>query len=96
MSHSAIGAKKSFRPVRAECNTPIRRGDNAYTMDVARLRDSTQILLPAGALDGLQADLEERFVLTIRREDEQVRIIGSPTEIKAASAFLTRNGITVA
>jgi hypothetical protein len=65
-------------------------------MDVARLRDSTQILLPAEALDGLRADLEDRFVLTIHRENGQVRIIGSPTEIKDASAFLTRNGVTVA
>jgi hypothetical protein len=63
--------------------------------DPARLRDSTEILLPVGALDGLRDDLEERFTLTILREESRVRIIGSPVEIKGASDFLTRNGITV-
>ena len=65
-------------------------------MDAASLRDSTQILLPSDALDGLRDDLQERFVLTIRQEDSQVRIIGSPVEIKDASDYLTRNGIAVA
>jgi hypothetical protein len=64
--------------------------------DAARLRDSTQILLPSGALDGVRANLEERFVVTVRREDGQIRIIGSPTEIKETSEFLARNGVTVA
>jgi len=63
--------------------------------DVARLRDSTQILLPTGALEGLRDDLEERFVVSVCREDERVRIIGSPVEIKGASEFLARNGIAV-
>ncbi|WP_123533225.1 VNG_1110C family protein [Halosimplex salinum] len=64
--------------------------------DPDRLRDSTEILLPASAIDGLKADLEERFTLTIRQEECQVRIIGSPVEIKSASDFLARNGISVA
>ena len=64
--------------------------------DVARLRDSTQILLPGGSLSGLGGDLEEQFTVTVRRENEQVRIIGSPVEIKSVSNFLTRNGIAVA
>ena len=64
--------------------------------DASRLRDSTQIQLPTEAVEGLREDLEERFVLTIREECEQVRIIGSPVEIKDASRFLTRNGVTVA
>lgn len=64
--------------------------------DVARLRDSTQILLPSGALGGLRADLEEEFTVTVRTEDSRVRIIGSPVEIKSVSNYLTRNGITVA
>ncbi len=64
--------------------------------DVARLRDSTQILLPVGALEGIRGDLEEQFVVTVCREDERVRIIGSPVEIKGASEFLARNGIAVA
>ena len=63
--------------------------------DVARLRDSTQILLPVGALEGIREDLEDRFVVTVCREDERVRIIGSPVEIKDASEFLARNGIAV-
>ncbi len=64
--------------------------------DVARLRDSTQILLPVGALEGIGSDLEERFVVTVCREDGRVRIIGSPVEIKDVSEFLARNGIHVA
>jgi hypothetical protein len=62
----------------------------------ARLRDSTQILLHNEALAGLQRELDERFVVTIRQEDDRVRIIGSPTEIKGVSEFLTRSGVTVA
>lgn len=64
--------------------------------DVTRLRDSTQILLPNGALSGIREELEERYVVTVRSEEESVRIIGSPVEIKSASEFLTRNGIAVA
>lgn len=62
----------------------------------ARLRDSTQILLHGEALSGLQSDLEDRFVVTVRREDDEIRIIGSPTEIKGVSEFLARNGINIA
>ncbi|WEL17503.1 MULTISPECIES: hypothetical protein [unclassified Halorhabdus] len=61
----------------------------------SRLRDSTQILLPADAIEGLSEDLADRFTVTIHREQSQVRIIGSPVEIKQASAFLTRNGVAV-
>jgi hypothetical protein len=64
--------------------------------DPTRLRDSTEILLPAGALEGLREDLEERFTLTIRTEGRRVRIIGSPVEIKGASDFLARNGVSLA
>lgn len=64
--------------------------------DVARLRDSTQILLPSGSLSGLREKLQEQFTVTVRSEDGQVRIIGSPVEIKSVSDFLARNGITVA
>jgi hypothetical protein len=63
--------------------------------DAALLRDSTQILLPEEALDGLREELEHRFTLTIRSEDQGVRIVGSPVEIKEASAYLSRNGISV-
>jgi hypothetical protein len=61
-----------------------------------RFRDSTQILLPATALDGIRDDLENEFTLTVREEGHQVRIIGSPVEIKAASDFLAMNGINLA
>ena len=61
-----------------------------------RLRDSTQILLPDGVLSGLRAEINERFVVTIREDGGGVCIIGSPTEIKRVSGFLARNGITVA
>jgi hypothetical protein len=64
--------------------------------EVARLRDSTQILLPSGALEGIRDDLEDRFVVTVCPEGKRVRIIGSPVEIKDASEFLARNGVTVA
>jgi hypothetical protein len=63
--------------------------------DPTRLRDSTEILLPAGALEGLRDDLEERFTLTIHTEGRRVRIIGSPVEIKGASDFLARNGVSL-
>jgi hypothetical protein len=61
----------------------------------ARLRDSTEILLPKTAIEGIREELEERFVLTILAEDCRVRIIGSPVEIKGASDFLARNGVAV-
>jgi len=63
--------------------------------DAAMLRDSTQILLPEAALEGLRDELENRFTLTILTDDARVRIVGSPVEIKEASRFLTRNGISV-
>jgi len=63
--------------------------------DAAMLRDSTQILLPAHLLEEVREELEQRFTLTIRSEEGTVRIVGSPVEIKAASEFLTRHGISV-
>ena len=59
------------------------------------LRDATQIVLPCDALDGLRPALHERFVLTITDSGERCRIIGSPVEIKEASEFLVRNGVSV-
>ena len=64
--------------------------------EATRLRDSTQILLHREALSGLRGEIENQFVVSIRQEDEQLRIIGSPTEIKHVSNFLARNGISVA
>lgn len=64
--------------------------------DASRLRDSTQILLPHGAIAGLRDELEDRFVVTVRREGERVRIIASPVVIKDVNEFLARNGVAVA
>ena len=58
-----------------------------------RLRDSTQIVLPSQALEGLRDEIESRFVVTVVPEDEHYRIIGSPVEIKDAGEFLTKNGV---
>jgi len=63
--------------------------------DAAMLRDSTEILLPEPAIDGLRDELEERFTLTILTEETGVRLVGSPVEIKKASQFLSRNGISI-
>jgi len=62
----------------------------------ARFRDSTQIVLPGDALVGLRSTIDERFVVTVRQENDLVRIIGSPTEIKQVGQFLSRNGVVVA
>lgn len=58
-----------------------------------RLRDSTQIRLSPDALEGI--DLEQQFAVTVRCEDETVRIIGSPVAIKEVSNFLARSGVAV-
>ena len=62
--------------------------------DASRFRDSTEIVLPAEALRGLRAKLEEEFTLTIVSANECVRIIGSPVEIKEAGDFLARHGVS--
>lgn len=63
--------------------------------DPSKLRDSTQIILPCGALDGIRDRLEEEFTLTILHEDDHFRIVGSPVEIKEAGEFLTRHGVSI-
>jgi hypothetical protein len=64
--------------------------------DPTTLRDSTQIVLPPEALDGVREELTEEFTLTLFETDEgYVRIIGSPVEIKAVSEFLSRNGVSL-
>lgn len=63
--------------------------------DAARFRDSTQIVLPREALRGLRADLGREFTLTFVERDEAVRIIGSPVEIKDASEWLVRHGVSL-
>jgi len=64
--------------------------------DPSSLRDSTQIVLPRRALDGLQDGVCERFTVTVIEEGDHYRIVGSPVEIKAASDYLARNGVAVA
>ncbi|WP_224332333.1 hypothetical protein [Haloprofundus halobius] len=64
--------------------------------DPVSLRDSTQIVLPCTSLDGIREELESQFTVTVfSRGDARCRIIGSPVEIKAASEFLSRHGITL-
>ncbi len=63
--------------------------------DPARLRDSTQIVLPVDVLEGLRADLEAEFTVTIRDEGAAARIIGSPVVIKEVGDYLARQGVSV-
>ncbi|WP_254537933.1 VNG_1110C family protein [Halomarina litorea] len=63
--------------------------------DAGRFRDSTQIVLPRGSLEGLKADLDREFVLSFVERADTTRIIGSPVEIKGASEWLTRQGVAV-
>ena len=64
--------------------------------NASQLRDSTQIVLPSEALDGLEAQLDDEATVSVVAEsDEHCRIIGSPVEIKAASEFLARHGVSV-
>jgi hypothetical protein len=63
--------------------------------DAARLRDSTQVVLPHGALDGLREELEAEFTVTVHEAGATVRIIGSPVEIKAVSRFLAVHGVSL-
>ncbi|WP_290812816.1 hypothetical protein [Halovivax sp.] len=60
------------------------------------LRDSTQIVLPREALDGLDAQLDEQFTVTIVPETEATyRIIGSPVVIKDVNEFLAKRGVSI-
>ena len=62
----------------------------------SRLRDSTQIILSSGVLDDLRAEIDARFTVTVVPvDDHRVRIVGSPVEIKEASDFLSRHGISI-
>ncbi|GAB3029985.1 VNG_1110C family protein [Natronobiforma cellulositropha] len=64
--------------------------------DPSTLRDSTQIVLPCERLHELERPLDDEFTVTIFDEgDERCRIIGSPVEIKEASQYLARHGVTV-
>lgn len=64
--------------------------------NVARLRDSTQIVLPTETVEALEPPLDDEFTVTIVSEgDDRCRIIGSPVEIKDASEYLSRRGISL-
>ncbi|QLG48297.1 hypothetical protein [Natrinema halophilum] len=64
--------------------------------NASQLRDSTQIVLSREALEGLEQQLDDEFTVTVFPESENCcRIIGSPVEIKAASEFLARHGVSV-
>lgn len=63
--------------------------------DPSKLRDSTQIVLPAEALEGLREDIEAEFTVSILERDGVVRIIGSPVVIKDVSEYLARQGVSV-
>jgi len=64
--------------------------------DASTFRDSTQILVPEKALEGLRDGLEAQCTVSIIADERRCRIVGSPTEIKAASAYLARNGVSIA
>ena len=63
--------------------------------DPSRLRDSTQIVLPCDALDGMEETIEQQFTVTVFQNSEQCRIIGSPVEIKAVGEYLARQGYSL-
>lgn len=64
--------------------------------NAARLRDSTQIVLPREIVEDLEPPLDDEFTVTVVPEgDDRCRIIGSPVEIKDASDYLSRRGITL-
>jgi hypothetical protein len=65
--------------------------------DPESLRDSTQIVVPCDALDGLRCELESEFAVTVFSTDQfDCRIIGSPVEIKEVSNYLARHGVNIA
>ncbi len=63
----------------------------------SQLRDSTQIVVHREVFQQYEPQLIDEFTVTVFSEnDEYCRIIGSPVEIKGASEFLVRRGVTVA
>lgn len=62
--------------------------------DPSHLRDSTQIVLPCAALDGMEERIERQFTVSVYRDSEECRIIGSPVEIKAVGEYLARQGFS--
>ncbi|MFB6304360.1 MAG: hypothetical protein ABEH47_04275 [Haloferacaceae archaeon] len=63
--------------------------------DPARLRDSTQIVVPCEVLAEVREELEAEFTVTVVPGcDGTCRIVGSPVEIKAVGQFLSRRGVS--
>ena len=64
--------------------------------DPAKLRDSTQIVLPCAVLAEVREELEAEFAVTVYTDDgETCQIIGSPVIIPNVAEFLTNRGIVV-
>jgi len=64
--------------------------------DPANFRDSTQIVVPCDALDGLREAIEAEFTVTVfSRDGAECLILGSPIEIKAVSRFLAHHGVSI-
>lgn len=61
----------------------------------AMFRDSTQIVLPSSDMAEIAEIVESRFTVTVVREGDAYRIIGSPVEIKAVGDFLSYRGINL-
>ncbi|MFB6156002.1 MAG: hypothetical protein ABEJ22_08905 [Haloferacaceae archaeon] len=63
--------------------------------DPAKLRDSTQVVVPTTTAESLRDELEARFTVTFVVSGDCCRIVGSPVEIKAVSNFLARQGVSL-
>jgi hypothetical protein len=64
--------------------------------DPATLRDSTQIVLPCEAIEGIRDRMEAQFTVTVFcAGDSTCRIIGSPVEIKRVGEYLMRHGVAI-
>jgi hypothetical protein len=63
--------------------------------DPSSLRDSTQIVLPRSALEGVREELEDQYTVTVFEHEDALRIIGSPVVIKEVTRFLGRQGVNV-
>ncbi|GAD53636.1 hypotheical protein [Halarchaeum acidiphilum MH1-52-1] len=63
--------------------------------DPSTYRDSTQIVLRADALAGIDPPLDEQFTVTLFERDGVIRVIGSPVEIRAAGDYLARQGVSL-
>lgn len=63
--------------------------------DPSHLRDSTQIILSQEVFEEVRDEIESEFTVTAVNAEGDVRLIGSPVEIKRVNEFLARHGITI-